>query len=322
MICQQISGIIAGIIVRVCPTFTESTILFGPRATGKSTWIESTYPNAKIYDLLDEREALRLARDPRVLGKEVAVLPREQWIVIDEVQRVPALLNDVHRLIEKEKRRFILSGSSARKLRKGDTNLLGGRAEQRNLFPFVSAELGDAPPVSRIHFGMLPKAYLSERPQRFLNAYATLYLREEVEAEALTRNIGGFARFLEVAARQNGQTTNASSIARDAQVVELAVKNTAVSGAADASLTGRAPRRKRRSSRLLLSGIVSEVHDRRQPRPARAYPTAIGRVLPHRTARWCKLPLGPSIRANERPRARRAHERAQGPAPKVSALSG
>jgi uncharacterized protein len=199
-------------------------MLLGPRATGKSTWIEAAYPDAKVYDLLDEREAIRLARDPRLLGEEVALLPKKQWIVIDEVQRVPALLNEVHRLMEREKRRFILSGSSARKLRRGDVNLLGGRAQQKTLAPFVSAEVGGAPPVSRIHFGMLPNAYLAERPQRFLNAYATLYLREEVEAEALTRNIGGFARFLEVAARQNGQSTNASSISRDAQVARQTVQ--------------------------------------------------------------------------------------------------
>jgi uncharacterized protein len=211
-------------LTRICPPSTETTLILGPRATGKSTWLRETYPDAKVYDLLDEREALRLARDPRLLGEEVASLPKKQWIVIDEVQRVPALLNEVHRLIERDKRKFMLSGSSARKLRKGDVNLLGGRAEQRTMFPLVSHEAGNAPALDRIQFGMLPRAFLAEKPQKFLNAYATLYLREEIEAEALTRNIGGFARFLEIAARQNGQVTNASNIARDAQIARQTVQ--------------------------------------------------------------------------------------------------
>ena len=177
-----------------------SSFLIGPRGTGKSTWLAEVLPDAVTYDLLDTSLALRLAREPGVLAQELAAVDRRRWVVIDEVQKVPALLDEVHRMIERDRRRFVLSGSSARKLRRGGTNLLAGRAAQLDLFPLVAPEVGAAPPLERLPFGMLPKAYLAERPQRFLSAYVTTYLKEEVQAEALTRNIGGFARFLEVAA--------------------------------------------------------------------------------------------------------------------------
>jgi predicted AAA+ superfamily ATPase len=134
------------------------------------------------------------------------------------------LLDEVHRLIERERRRFVLSGSSARKLRRGGTNLLAGRAVQLDMFPLVSAEVGAPPAFDRLPFGMLPAAVQADRPQRFLSAYVTTYLKEEVQAEALTRNIGGFARFLEVAAIHNAQVTNVSNIARDAQVARQTVQ--------------------------------------------------------------------------------------------------
>ena len=201
-----------------------SSFLFGPRGTGKSTWLAEVLPDAVTYDLLDTSLALRLAREPGVLAQELAAVDRRRWVVIDEVQKVPALLDEVHRMIERDRRRFVLSGSSARKLRRGGTNLLAGRAAQLDLFPLVAPEVGGAPPLEHLQFGMLPKAYLAERPQRFLAAYVTTYLKEEVQAEALTRNIGGFARFLEVAAIHNAQVTNTSNIARDAQVARQTVQ--------------------------------------------------------------------------------------------------
>lgn len=202
----------------------ESAFLFGPRGTGKSTWLAETFPTALTYDLLESALALRFARDPSLLGKELAVIPRDRWVVLDEVQKVPALLDEVHRLIEKEKRRFVLSGSSARKLRRGGANLLAGRAYPLEMFPLVSSETGSVPALERLAFGMLPKAYLSERPKRFLEAYAVTYLKEEIQAEALTRSIGDFSRFLEVAALHNAQLTNMSNIARDAQVARQTVQ--------------------------------------------------------------------------------------------------
>jgi predicted AAA+ superfamily ATPase len=201
-----------------------SSFLFGPRGTGKSTWLASVLPEAITYDLLDTSLALRLAREPGLLAKELAAVDRRRWVVVDEVQKVPALLDEVHRLIERERRRFVLSGSSARKLRRGGTNLLAGRAVQLDMFPLVSAEVGAPPAFDRLPFGMLPAAVQADRPQRFLSAYVTTYLKEEVQAEALTRNIGGFARFLEVAAIHNAQVTNVSNIARDAQVARQTVQ--------------------------------------------------------------------------------------------------
>ena len=204
---------------------TESAFLFGPRGTGKSTWLRGHFPDALTYDLLDSALALRLARDPSALTRELAAVDRHRWVVLDEIQKVPALLDEVHRGIENEKRRFVLSGSSPRKLRRGGANLLAGRATHLDLFPLTSSEVGSVPPLDRLAFGMLPKAYGAARPQRFLSTYATTYLKEEVQAEALTRNIGGFARFLEIAAIHNGQLTNATNIARDAAVARQTVQS-------------------------------------------------------------------------------------------------
>jgi predicted AAA+ superfamily ATPase len=139
---------------------------------------------------------------------------------------VPALLDEVHRLIESRRLRFVLSGSSARKRRRGGTNLLAGRAEIRRLYPLVSAEIGPGIDIDRmIEFGSLPLAVTGSDPKAFLRSYALTYLQEEIRAEALTRNLGGFARFLEVAARQNAQLTNAAGIARDVGVSRQSVQN-------------------------------------------------------------------------------------------------
>ncbi len=204
----------------------ESILLLGPRGTGKSTWINHHFKDAVIYDLLNTSEAIRLAREPSALYRELESGPADQWVVIDEVQKVPALLDEVHRLIENHGRRFVLSGSSARKLRRGGSNLLAGRAIVTQLFPFVSAEVGeDLSVTGMIANGTLPMAVLGDDPVSYLTTYAETYLQEEVRAEALTRNIGSFSRFLEVAARQNGQVTNMAGIARDAAVSRQTVQN-------------------------------------------------------------------------------------------------
>lgn len=209
---------------RILPRPESTTLLLGPRATGKSTWLEQVLPGAHRWDLLDTRLALDLAKEPARFAREVEALPRQAWVVIDEVQKVPALLDEVHRLDGKLGRRFVLSGSSARKLRRGGANLLAGRALRVDMFPFVSAEMGTPLPVDRLPYGCLPRVVGNGQPRPYLEAYADTYLKEEVQAEALTRNIGGFARFLEVAARQNGQVTNTANIARDAQVARQTVQ--------------------------------------------------------------------------------------------------
>ena len=203
----------------------DSILLIGPRGTGKSTWIKTHFKDAVTYDLLDSGESLRLNREPNLLYKETQRLEPGSWVVIDEVQKAPPVLNEVQRLIEEKRLRFILSGSSARKLRRGGTNLLAGRALLTPFFPLVSREVEfQLPELRRSGFGMLPRAFVSEKPQHYLRTYAHAYLQEEIKAEALTRNIGAFSRFLEVAARQNGQVTNVSNIARDAQVARQTVE--------------------------------------------------------------------------------------------------
>ena len=200
---------------RLLPTPPGSAFLFGARGTGKSTWLRERFPHAAAYDLLDTGEALRLAKEPGTLYRELSALPAGAWAAIDEVQKVPALLDEVHRLIETRRLRFVLSGSSARKLRRGGVNLLAGRAVTMAMKPLVSAELGfEADPFRLLCYGSLPMAVAEEDPRPYLRSYAETYLVQEVRAEALTRDVGAFARFLEVAARQNAQTTNASGIAK------------------------------------------------------------------------------------------------------------
>ena len=211
---------------RILENPTQSAFLLGPRGTGKSTWIRERFPNAAHYDLLDTGEALRLLKEPRALYRELSLLPEGSWAVIDEVQKAPELLNEVHRLIEQHGVRFVLSGSSARKLRRGGVNLLAGRAVTTAMFPLVSAELSFRMDLDKaLRFGMLPMAVDGEQPGEYLRSYAETYLVQEVQAEAFTRNVGAFARFLEIAARQNGQPTNATNIARETGVHRRTVES-------------------------------------------------------------------------------------------------
>lgn len=204
----------------------SSSFLLGPRGTGKSTWIKENYgDNCTLYDLLNTSELIRLSRDPSLLYKETAHLKPGSWVIVDEIQKVPSLLNEVHRIIEEKNLRFILSGSSARKLKESGVNLLAGRALTYNMFPLVSFEVDFKLELEKqVAFGMLPTSYVSSNPKKYLQAYTETYLKEEIRAEALTRNFGNFARFLEIAARQNGQLTNATAIARDAGVARQTVQ--------------------------------------------------------------------------------------------------
>ena len=211
---------------RILPNPAGSILLLGPRGTGKTTWIRSRFPEARTYDLLDTGESIRLNRDPGALFDELSGLEPGAWVVIDEIQKAPALLDQVQRLMEGNRLRFVLSGSSARKLRRGGTNLLAGRAVTTELFPLVSAELGGDFDLERaLSLGGLPLALSDPAPGNYLRSYAETYLDQEIRAEALTRNFAGFARFLEVAARHNGQTTNVSAISRDAGVARTSVQN-------------------------------------------------------------------------------------------------
>lgn len=197
----------------------DSFFLLGARGTGKTTWIREHFASAVSYDLLLASESLRLNREPGLLRAECSALPSGAWIVIDEVQRAPALLDEVQHLMTTKEQRFVLSGSSARKLKRSGANLLAGRAEMRHMFPLVSAEAGLERPLDDVLVeGMLPLAVTGKRTAAFLRSYCEVYLKEEVQAEALVRQIGPFHRFLEVAARVNGQVANVSGIARDAGI--------------------------------------------------------------------------------------------------------
>lgn len=194
----------------------DSCFLWGPRQTGKSTLLRSLFPGAPSYDLLSTREFRRLAADPGLLSEECVVLSRgKQPIIIDEIQKLPPLLDEVHSLISRHGLKFILTGSSPRKLLRGGGNLLGGRAVRHELLPLTTAELPDFSLDNALNRGLLPPHYLSPQAGARLEAYVGDYLREEVLAEALTRNLPAFQRFLEAAALSNGQIVNSATIARE-----------------------------------------------------------------------------------------------------------
>ncbi len=195
----------------------KSHFLFGPRQTGKSTLVTRTVPAARVYDLLDSTVYLDLSAHPERLEQDLQ--PGDRVVVIDEIQQLPALLNEVHRLIEKRSIRFLLTGSSARKLRAGGVNLLGGRARVRHLHPLSFPELGEHFDLFRaLHHGLLPSIYFSDDPAADLDAYCGTYLQQEVVAAGATRNVPAFSRFLRVAAQCNGTRVNFTQVANDAQV--------------------------------------------------------------------------------------------------------
>ncbi|MCM2322900.1 MAG: AAA family ATPase [Oligoflexia bacterium] len=196
----------------------RSFFLFGPRGVGKSTWLRSTLPEALTFDLLDSRLFLSLSRDPGSLEERIGHPPRGTWICIDEIQRAPELLNEVHRLMELKGWNFALSGSSARKLRRGGANLLAGRAITVNMEPFTLAEV-PGKVSSLIEWGSLPLVILHpEDAAEVLATYVHTYVREEIREEGLVRRVEPFLRFLQVAGALNGMQLNASNIAREAQV--------------------------------------------------------------------------------------------------------
>ena len=209
----------------------KSLFLFGPRQTGKSSFIKNQLMNtdvAMFWTLLDGRLRLKVLADPSILRQEVEVRNlRDCIIIIDEIQKCPELLDEVHFLIEERNIRFLLTGSSARKLRSSGVNLLGGRATQRHFHPFNFAEIGNHPNYNLSYIfehGLLPSMFLSSDIEEDLSAYVDTYLTEEIAAEGFSRNIPNFARFLTVASMSNSQLINYTNIASDSQVPVQTVK--------------------------------------------------------------------------------------------------
>lgn len=204
----------------------RSFFLFGPRGSGKTTWVRHALPGATLMDLRDERLFRSLATSPGLFGARLATVPQGGWVVVDEVQRLPDLLHEVHRAIDDRKLKFALTGSSARKLRRAGANLLGGRALRRQMFPFLPSELGSSFSLERaLRHGTLPIIEAADDRPEALEAYVDTYVRDEVQTEALVRNLPAFARFLPVAALFHGQPLNTSSLARDAEVARNTVED-------------------------------------------------------------------------------------------------
>jgi uncharacterized protein len=200
----------------------KSYFLFGPRQTGKTFLIRHTLKDTRTYDLLDTAMFLALSQNPGRMAQEL--LPRDRFVVIDEIQRLPELLNEVHRLIETRGVHFLLTGSSARKLRRGGINLLGGRARTKYLRPLTYQELGEHFELPRaIERGLLPSIYFSDNARADLQAYTGSYLQQEIVAEGATRNIPAFSRFLKVASFCNSTIVNFTNVANDAQVARTTV---------------------------------------------------------------------------------------------------
>jgi uncharacterized protein len=203
----------------------KSFFLLGPRGTGKTYWIKQNLADAIYVDLLDTEIYTLLLSNPHRLIDFIPI-NYQSWIVLDEVQRIPELLNEVHRLIEKDNHIFVLTGSSARSLRKKGVNLLAGRALIYHMHPLVVQEIGESFNfAASLSYGMLPAILSEPDPKAYLKSYVTTYLREEVMQEGLTRNLSAFTRFLEVASFSQGQVLNMSEIAREASISQKNVSN-------------------------------------------------------------------------------------------------
>lgn len=207
------------------PPSAQSFFLFGPRGVGKTAWAHRQFPDAPFFDLLDYRTYTQLLAAPHRLGDQIPQRYKG-WVVVDEIQRVPELLNEVHRLIESRRLRFVLTGSSARKLRRRGVNLLAGRALTGHLHPLTALELGSDFDLKRaLRWGCLPLACTSEKPHDYLSSYAATYLREEVQQEGLARNIGAFSRFLEAASFSQANVLNMAAVARECAVSAKVVED-------------------------------------------------------------------------------------------------
>lgn len=200
--------------------------LFGPRGTGKLTWLRQNFPSALHLDLLDPAQERVLLARPESVRERIAAIAAPRVVVVDEVQRAPGLLTVVHALIEERSgSRFVLTGSSTRKLRRSGVDLLGGRAVRCSMHPFLAAELGARFELTAaLRVGLIPGILAAPSPDRALQAYLSLYLREEIKAEGFVRNLGAFSRFLEAMSFAHGQTLNLANVARDCEVSRTTVE--------------------------------------------------------------------------------------------------
>lgn len=207
------------------PPEGKSFFLFGPRGTGKSQWVRTTFPEGLYLDLLNAELYNDLLARPSRLADLIP--PRfDRWVILDEIQKIPSLLDEVHRLIEDRRLRFVLTGSSARKLKQKGVNLLAGRALTYFMHPLTVQELGQDFKLTRsLLFGHLPSACTESDPKSYLEAYVQTYLKEEVQQEGLTRNLGAFSRFLETASFSNGAVLNVSEIARECGIERKVIEN-------------------------------------------------------------------------------------------------
>jgi uncharacterized protein len=196
----------------------KSFFLFGPRATGKTTWVKKHFSQGLYLDLLEAELFNDLLANPQRLENMIP-LGFSDWVIIDEIQKIPELLNEVHRLIEKHKYKFVLTGSSARKIKKQGPNLLAGRALTKAFHPLTIMELGEDFKLDHVlQFGFLPSVFSESDPKAYLESYVKTYLSEEIQQEGLTRNLSAFSRFLEAASFSQGEVLNITEVSREAHV--------------------------------------------------------------------------------------------------------
>ncbi len=233
------------------PIELGSFFLFGPRGTGKTSWLKKNFENALYFDLLDSATYRKFLARPESLNN---LIPNnfDDYIIFDEIQRVPELLNEVHKLIEEKGYDFILTGSNARKLRKKGINLLAGRAYTYAMHPLSVVELGDDFSLEKsLKVGHLPKAYTTDTPNEFLSSYIETYLKEEIAEEGLTRNLSNFYRFLEVASFSQGEVLNIAEVAREVELKRDVVESY-FSILEDLLIAIRLPVFNKRTKRVLL----------------------------------------------------------------------
>ena len=203
----------------------EAMFLFGARQVGKSTLLKERFPNAIFYDLLKSDLRRRLKRNPEAFREALSSQPENTLVIVDEIQKIPDLLDEVHWLMVEKKLRFILSGSSARKLKRSGANTLGGRAQPRTLFPLVWPEVTDFEIDKAVQNGMIPRHYMANNVADRIEGYVDVYLKEEIQEEALVQNIEAFERFMEVAAISDGEMINYENIASDCGIAAKTVKS-------------------------------------------------------------------------------------------------
>lgn len=204
----------------------KSVFLLGPRATGKTTLVRSQLKDrCMVIDLLRSTVYMELLANPSLLEAMIAAQPSNRIIVIDEIQKIPALLDEVHRLIEEKGAQFVLTGSSARKLKRDGANMLAGRAWRAELMPLTTSEVPNFKVDRALRYGTLPSVWKSDSPEEDLDAYVSTYLKEEIEIEARLRNLPAFSRFLKVAALSSGQMINFAQMASDAAIAETTLKS-------------------------------------------------------------------------------------------------